>query len=86
MKLYMKPTGDQLSFPDKAREIGIDPHGMTRQQLTKAVRSYFVEVVHEGDVQSYLASDCFKGMCVAISVLVIRQYTMASYRVMYSLC
>ena len=62
MKLYMKPRGDQTtSFPDKAREIGVNPDGMTRQQLTQAVRRHFIDVVHGGDEQSYLASDCFKG-------------------------
>ena len=68
----MKPVGGQLSFPDKAREIGVNPEGLTRQELTSAVRNHFVEVVHGGDVQSYLASDCFKGTHVTICYLLIK--------------
>ena len=57
--LYMKPKSDQPSFPKKAEEAGVNPTGLTRQQLTHAVRQHFL-ALHENDVQKYLASDCFK--------------------------
>ena len=61
VRLYMKPRGDQTTtFPDNAREIGVNPDGLMRQQLTQAMRRHFIDVVHGGDKQSYLASDCFK--------------------------
>ena len=62
-KLFMRPKGGRLSFPEKAREIGVDPTGLTRQQLTHRVRLYWIKQ-HKDCVQSYLQSHCFKGMCL----------------------
>ena len=71
-KLYMNPNSSQvdengklLSFPERAREAGvdiIDPQTgkvYLKNKLAKAVRDFFILEVHEGDVQSYYQS--FKG-------------------------
>eukprot|EP00956_Cyclotella_meneghiniana_P015423 scaffold23618_cov23-Cyclotella_meneghiniana.AAC.1 len=59
--LPMRPNAANasLSFPQKAREIGVNPNGLTRQQLTKAVRQRFIHHYHHGDDKSYLQSNCF---------------------------
>jgi hypothetical protein len=72
LKLYMNPTASQvdengklLSFPERAREAGVDiidpqTHKVyLKNKLAKAVRDFFILEVHEGDVQSYYQS--FKG-------------------------
>ena len=75
-KLYMNPKEGQESFPEKARALGIDPKGLTRQQLTKAVRDYWIRQ-HGDDVQSYQRSRCFVGeyvvylifLCISLDTL-----------------
>ena len=59
VKLFMRPKDNQPSFPKKAREVGVGPTGLTRQQLTQALRQHFLRV-HNDELSSYHASDCFR--------------------------
>lgn len=51
----MKPKGDQLSFPDKARKIGVNPDGLTRQQLMRVVRLRFIEAYNGGGASGLIS-------------------------------
>lgn len=65
-RLYMNPTETQLSAYDECEKIGVSRYGpdgknRTRNELSKALRIHLINVVHEGDLDSYNDSDCFTG-------------------------
>ena len=76
-KLYMNPNPTQKSAIAECEKVGVsryDASGKkrTKNELEQALRLHFIHNVFDGEIDEYLASDCFQGKYIFV-------FTLSSY-------